>query len=75
MIAAVNGWAVGGGHIMHVLCDISIASETARFAQVGPSVGSFEAGFGAAYLARGHRREKGERNVVSLQKIFRPGGP
>jgi dihydroxynaphthoic acid synthetase len=52
VIAAVNGWAVGGGHIMHVLCDLTIASETARFAQVGPSVGSFEAGFGAAYLAR-----------------------
>jgi naphthoate synthase len=52
VIAAVNGWAVGGGHIMHVLCDITIASETARFAQVGPKVGSFEAGFGAAYLAR-----------------------
>ena len=52
VIAAVNGWAVGGGHIMHVLCDLTIASETARFAQVGPRVGSFEAGFGAAYLAR-----------------------
>lgn len=52
VIAAVNGWAVGGGHIMHVLCDLSIAAETAKFAQVGPRVGSFEAGFGAAYLAR-----------------------
>lgn len=52
VIAAVNGWAVGGGHIMHVLCDMTIASETAKFAQVGPKVGSFEAGFGAAYLAR-----------------------
>jgi dihydroxynaphthoic acid synthetase len=52
VIAAVNGWAVGGGHIMHVICDLSIASEKARFAQVGPKVGSFEAGFGAAYLAR-----------------------
>lgn len=52
VIAAVNGWAVGGGHIMHTICDITIASENARFAQVGPRVGSFEAGFGAAYLAR-----------------------
>jgi len=52
VIAAVNGWAVGGGHILHVLCDMTIASENARFAQVGPRVGSFEAGFGAAYLAR-----------------------
>ena len=52
VIAAVNGWAVGGGHILHVLCDMSIASEKAKFTQVGPKVGSFEAGFGAAYLAR-----------------------
>lgn len=52
VIAAVNGWAVGGGHILHVLCDITIASENAKFAQVGPRVGSFDAGFGAAYLAR-----------------------
>ena len=52
VIEAVNGWAVGGGHIMHVLCDLTIAAETAKFAQVGPKVGSFEAGFGAAYLAR-----------------------
>lgn len=52
VIAAVNGWAVGGGHILHVLCDMTIASENAKFAQVGPKVGSFEAGFGSAYLAR-----------------------
>jgi naphthoate synthase len=52
VIAAVNGWCVGGGHIMHTVCDLTIASENAKFAQVGPKVGSFEAGFGAAYLAR-----------------------
>ena len=52
VIAAVNGWAVGGGHVLHVMCDLSIASETAKFGQAGPRVGSFEAGFGAAYLAR-----------------------
>lgn len=52
VIAAVNGWCVGGGHIMHTICDLTIASENARFAQVGPRVGSFEAGFGATYLAR-----------------------
>jgi naphthoate synthase len=51
-IAAVNGIAVGGGHVLHVLCDVSIASETARFGQAGPKVGSFDAGFGTAYLAR-----------------------
>lgn len=52
VIAAVNGVAVGGGHVLHVLCDVSIASETARFGQAGPRVGSFDAGFGTAYLSR-----------------------
>ena len=52
VIAAVNGLAIGGGHVLHVLCDISIASENARFGQVGPRVGSFDAGFGTTYLAR-----------------------
>lgn len=52
VIAAVNGVAVGGGHVLHVLCDVSLASETARFGQAGPKVGSFDAGFGSAYLAR-----------------------
>jgi dihydroxynaphthoic acid synthetase len=52
VIAAVNGFAIGGGHVLHVLCDLTVASETARFGQVGPRVGSFDAGFGTAYLAR-----------------------
>ncbi len=52
VIAAVNGVAIGGGHVLQVLCDVSIASETARFGQAGPRVGSFDAGFGTAYLAR-----------------------
>lgn len=52
VIAAVNGIAVGGGHVLHVLADVSIASETARFGQAGPRVGSFDAGFGSAYLSR-----------------------
>ncbi|HZN18112.1 MAG TPA: enoyl-CoA hydratase-related protein, partial [Micromonosporaceae bacterium] len=52
VIAAVNGVAVGGGHVLHVLCDLSIAAEHARFGQSGPRVGSFDAGFGSAYLAR-----------------------
>ena len=52
VIAAVNGVAVGGGHVLHVLCDVSVASDTARFGQAGPKVGSFDAGFGSAYLAR-----------------------
>ena len=52
VIAAVNGVAVGGGHVLHVICDLSIASETARFGQAGPRVGSFDAGLGSTYLAR-----------------------
>ncbi len=52
VIAAVNGFAIGGGHVLHVLSDLSIAATTAKFGQVGPRVGSFDAGFGSAYLAR-----------------------
>ena len=52
VIAAVNGYAIGGGHVLHFLCDLSIAAETARFGQVGPRVGSVDPGFGTAYLAR-----------------------
>jgi 2-ketocyclohexanecarboxyl-CoA hydrolase len=52
VIAAVNGYAIGGGHVLHVLCDLTIASQHAVFGQTGPRVGSFDAGFGTAYLAR-----------------------
>lgn len=52
VIAAVNGIAIGGGHVLHVLCDLTVAAEHATFGQAGPRVGSFDAGFGSAYLAR-----------------------
>jgi naphthoate synthase len=52
VIAMVAGWAIGGGHVLHVVCDLTIASDTARFGQTGPKVGSFDGGFGASYLAR-----------------------
>ena len=52
VIAKVDGYAIGGGHVLHVLCDLTIASERAIFGQTGPKVGSFDAGFGAMYLAR-----------------------
>src|SRR5919202_4950911 len=52
VIAAVNGYAIGGGHVLHVLCDLTIAADTAVFGQSGPRVGSFDAGYGTAYLAR-----------------------
>ncbi len=52
VIAMVNGYAIGGGHVLHVICDLTIASENAIFGQVGPKVGSFDGGLGASYLAR-----------------------
>jgi naphthoate synthase len=52
VIAMVNGFAIGGGHVLHLMCDLTIASENAIFGQTGPKVGSFDAGFGASYLAR-----------------------
>jgi len=60
VIAMVNGYAIGGGHVLHVVCDLTIASENAIFGQTGPKVGSFDAGYGAGYLARiiGHKRAR-----------------
>jgi naphthoate synthase len=52
VIAMVNGYSIGGGNVLQVICDLSIASENARFGQTGPKVGSFDAGFGSSYLAR-----------------------
>jgi naphthoate synthase len=52
VIAMVAGYAVGGGHVLHVVCDLTIAAENARFGQTGPKVGSFDGGLGSSYLAR-----------------------
>lgn len=52
VIAMTAGWVIGGGHILHLVCDLTIAAENARFGQTGPKVGSFDGGFGASYLAR-----------------------
>ncbi len=52
VIAMVNGYAIGGGNVLQVICDLTIASENAKFGQTGPKVGSFDAGFGSSYLAR-----------------------
>jgi 2-ketocyclohexanecarboxyl-CoA hydrolase len=52
VIALVNGYAIGGGHVLHVVCDLSVAADTAIFGQTGPRVGSVDPGFGTAYLAR-----------------------
>ena len=69
VIAAVNGVAVGGGHVLHVLCDLTIAASHARFGQAGPRVGSFDAGFGSAYLAR-ILGEKRAREVWYLCRLY-----
>ena len=52
VIALVPGFAIGGGHVLHLICDLSLASDNAMFGQTGPKVGSFDAGFGSSYLAR-----------------------
>lgn len=52
VIALVAGYAIGGGHVLHLICDLSIAADNAIFGQTGPKVGSFDGGFGASYLAR-----------------------
>jgi naphthoate synthase len=52
VVAMVAGYAVGGGHVLHMMCDLTIAAENARFGQTGPRVGSFDGGYGAAYMAR-----------------------
>jgi naphthoate synthase len=58
VIALVAGWAIGGGHVLHVICDLTIAAENARFGQTGPKVGSFDGGFGAIQLARNVGQKK-----------------
>ena len=52
IVAMVAGWAIGGGHVLHVVCDLTIAADNARFGQVGPKVGSFDGGFGASSLSQ-----------------------
>jgi 2-ketocyclohexanecarboxyl-CoA hydrolase len=68
VIAAVNGYAIGGGHVLHVLCDLTIAADHAQFGQTGPRVGSFDAGFGTAYLAR----VVGEKRAREIWMLCRP---
>ncbi len=60
VIAMVAGYAIGGGHVLQLLCDLTIAAENARFGQTGPKVGSFDAGWGATYMARvvGHKKAR-----------------
>jgi naphthoate synthase len=52
IVAMVAGWAIGGGHVLHIVCDLTIAADNARFGQVGPKVGSWDGGFGASSLSQ-----------------------
>lgn len=60
VVAMVAGFAIGGGHVLHVVCDLTIAADNAIFGQTGPKVGSFDAGYGSGYLARiiGHKKAR-----------------
>lgn len=69
VIASVAGWAIGGGHVLHVVCDLTIAAENARFGQTGPKVGSFDGGFGASYLAS-HIGQKKAREIWYLCRQY-----
>ena len=69
VIAMVNGYAIGGGHVLHLVCDLTIASDNAIFGQTGPKVGSFDAGFGRQYTAK-EAEEMGMVNkVVPIERL------
>ena len=69
VIAAVDGYAVGGGHILHMLCDLTICSDRARFGQTGPKVGSFDGGFGTILMSR-IVGEKKAREIWYLYELY-----
>lgn len=69
VIARVNGFAIGGGNVLATLCDLTIAAETAQFGQVGPKVGSFDAGWGTSFLAR-HVGDKRAREIWFLNERY-----
>jgi naphthoate synthase len=69
VVAMVNGYAIGGGHVLHIVCDLTIASENAIFGQTGPKVGSFDGGFGSSYLAR-HVGQKKAREIWFLCRQY-----
>lgn len=69
VVAMVAGWAVGGGHVLHVVCDLTIAADNARFGQTGPMVGSFDGGYGAGLLAA-HVGQKKAREIWFLTREY-----
>ena len=69
IIAIVAGWAIGGGHVLHVVCDLTIAADNAKFGQTGPMVGSFDGGYGAGLLAA-HIGQKKAREIWFLARQY-----
>ena len=65
VIAMVAGYAIGGGHVLHVVCDLTIAADNARFGQTGPKVGSFDGGYGSGLLARIVGQKRARPTVVA----------
>ena len=71
VVAMVAGWCVGGGHVLHMMCDLTIAAENAMFGQTGPRVGSFDGGWGASYMARIVGQKKA-REIWFLCRFYNP---
>ena len=69
VIAMVAGWAIGGGHVLHVVCDITVAADNAKFGQTGPMVGSFDGGYGAGLLAA-HVGQKKAREIWFMTRQY-----
>ncbi len=74
VVAMVAGYSIGGGHVLHMMCDLTIAADNAIFGQTGPKVGSFDGGWGASYMARIVGQKKSARNLVPVPSVRRPAG-
>lgn len=74
VVAMVAGYSIGGGHVLHMMCDLTIAADNAIFGQTGPKVGSFDGGWGASYMARIVGQKKATRNLVPVPSVRRKTG-
>lgn len=74
VVAMVAGYSIGGGHVLHMMCDLTIAADNAIFGQTGPKVGSFDGGWGASYMARIVGQKKARENLVPVPSVRRETG-
>ena len=74
IVAMVAGYAIGGGHVLHLVCDLTIAADNARFGQTGPKVGSFDGGYGASAPLPARRPEEGQGDLDALPPVRRAAG-